>query len=124
MMFSLMLSMLGKSFSRQQFEIFLLIFFQKIEFDISCKLSSIETICVKCKILFSGKIRKNVTIFHTITKPYLYNVDPLKPHFYIVKLGFTGVYINFLIFAQNIDYGYSLQPPRRGSSNEYQQTMF
>ena len=29
-----------------------------------------------------------------------YNFDPLKPHFYIVKLGFTGVYIIFLIFAQ------------------------
>ena len=27
-------------------------------------------------------------------------VDPLKPHFYIVKLGFTGVYIIFLISAQ------------------------
>ena len=26
--------------------------------------------------------------------------DPLKPHFYVVKLGFTGVYIIFLIFAQ------------------------
>ena len=35
------------------------------------------------------------------------HVDPLKPHFYIVKLGFTGVYINFLIFAQNIDCGHS-----------------
>ena len=30
----------------------------------------------------------------------LYNVDPLKPHFYKVKLGFTGVYIIFLISAQ------------------------
>ena len=37
-----------------------------------------------------------------ITKTYLYNFDPLKPHFYIVKLGFTGVYIIFLISAQNI----------------------
>ena len=27
------------------------------------------------------------------------NEDPLTPHFYIVKLGFTGVYIIFLIFA-------------------------
>ena len=35
-----------------------------------------------------------------ITKACLYNVDPLKPHFYIVKLGFTGVYIIFLISAQ------------------------
>ena len=35
-----------------------------------------------------------------ITKTYLYNFDPRKPHFYIVKLGFTGVYIIFLISAQ------------------------
>ena len=47
-----------------------------------------------------------------ITKTCLYNFDPLKPHFYIVKLGFTGVYIIFLISAQNIDCGYSLEPPR------------
>ena len=38
-------------------------------------------------------------------KTYLYNFDPLKPHFYIVKLGFTGVYIIFLISVQNIDCG-------------------
>ena len=25
------------------------------------------------------------------------NVDPLTPHFYIVKLGFTGVYIIFAL---------------------------
>ena len=34
-----------------------------------------------------------------ITKTRLYNFDPLKPHFYIVKLGFTGVSIIFLISA-------------------------
>ena len=59
-----------------------------------------------------------------ITKTYLYNFDPLKPHFYIVKLGFTGVYISFLISAQNIDCGYSLEPPRRGGSNEYPNLCF
>ena len=59
-----------------------------------------------------------------ITKTYLYNFDPLKPHFYIVKLGFTGVYIIFLISVQNIDCGYSLEPPCRGGSNEYPQSMF
>ena len=32
---------------------------------------------------------------------YLYDFDSLKSHFYIVKLGFTGVYIIFLIAAQN-----------------------
>ena len=55
---------------------------------------------------------------HTsITKTYLYNFDPFKPHFYIVKLGFTGVYIIFLISAQNIDC-------ERGGSNEYLQSIF
>ena len=43
-----------------------------------------------------------------ITKTCLYKFDPLKPHFYIVKLGFIGVYIIF----------------RRGGSNEYPQSMF
>ena len=43
----------------------------------------------------------------------------LNPTFIYKKLGFTGVYIIFLISAQNIDCGYSLEPPRRGGSNEY-----
>ena len=30
----------------------------------------------------------------------------------------------FHIPAQNIDCGYSLEPPRRGGSNEYLQSMF
>ena len=68
--------------------------------------------------------RDNDDSSHIITKTYLYNFDPLKPHFYIVKLGFTGVNIIFHISAQNIDCGYSLEPPRRGGSNEYPQSMF
>ena len=60
----------------------------------------------------------------SITRTRLYNFDPLKPHFYIVKLGFTGVNINFLISAKNIDCGYSLEPPRRGGSNEYHNLCF
>ena len=59
-----------------------------------------------------------------ITKTCLYNFDPRKPHFYIVKLGFAGVYIIFVISAENIDSGYSLEPPHRGGSNEYPQCMF
>ena len=30
----------------------------------------------------------------------------------------------FHISAQNIDFGYSLEPPRRGGSNEYPQSTF
>ena len=35
-----------------------------------------------------------------ITKTRIYNCDPLKPHFYIVKLGLTGVCIIFLILLK------------------------
>ena len=59
-----------------------------------------------------------------ITKTCLYNFDPMKPSFYIVKLGFAGVYIIFVISAKNIDCGYSLEPPRQGGSDEYPQSMF
>ena len=30
----------------------------------------------------------------------------------------------FVIFAQNIDCGYMLEPPGQGGSNEYPQSMF
>ena len=75
---------------------------------------------MKCQILFSRKIKKNISLLSTefarsmvsvkdmlchknfflysiITKICVYNFDPLKPHFCIVKLGFTGVCIIFLI---------------------------
>ena len=41
----------------------------------------------------------------------------LKPHFYVVKLRFAGVYLFFLFLLQNIDCGYTLEPPRRGGFN-------
>ena len=65
------------------------------------------------KLVFGQKFPKYQYLLNAwillilITKTYLYNFDPLKPHFYIVKLGFTGVYIIFHISAKNIDCGYS-----------------
>ena len=61
------------------------------------------------------------TVYHSssslyITKISLYNFAPVKPHFHIVKLAFTGVYIIFLTSAQNINYGYSLEPSRTGEA--------
>ena len=63
-------------------------------------------------------------VWESIRKTCLYNFDPLKAHFYIVKLGFARVYIIFVISAKNINCGYSLEPPCRGGSNEYPQSMF
>ena len=58
-------------------------------------------------IVFTAK--EYISSIYFITKTCLYNFDPLKPHFHTVKLGFIGVYIIFLISAQNIDCGYSLE---------------
>ena len=60
----------------------------------------------------------------SITKTYLYNFDPLKPHFYVVKLGFTGVYTISLISAQKHRLWVLVRTASQGSSNEYLQSMF
>ena len=65
-----------------------------------------------------------VFVIQTIKKTCPCNVYPLEPHFYIAKLGYAGVYLFFLFLLQNIDCGYSLEPPRRGGSNVYPQSMF
>ena len=74
-----------------------------------------------------GEERANLSAFRTfvrfvlvITKTRLYNFDPLL-------YSKTGVYRGmhyFLNSAQNIDCGYSLEPPRRGGSNEYLNLCF
>ena len=53
---------LGKIFIRRQID-FLYFFFQKTGFDISCKLSPLETICMECQILFPEKNKKNIINF-------------------------------------------------------------
>ena len=76
------------------------------------------------EIWFKQEVTKVVCIVKSILKTCLCNIDPLKPHVYIVKLVFTGVYIFFLFVLKNIYCGYSLEPPRRGGSHEYLQPMF
>ena len=46
--------------------------------------------------------------FLAIRKTCPSNVYSCKPHFYIEKLGFAGVYLIFLFLIQNIHCGYSL----------------
>ena len=50
-------------------------------------------------------------------------IPPYTP-LYITKLGYAGVYLFSLFLLQNIDCGYPLEPPRRGGSNEYPQSIF
>ena len=89
-----------------------------------CNLSSVTSFICNCEMSRFLWPRCCFLSLGIITKTRQYNFDPLKPHCYIVKLGFTGVYIIFLITARNINCGYSLEPPRRGGSNEFPQSMF
>ena len=75
-------------------------------------------------IRFVYIVEQNLLPKSHITKTCPCNEYPLEPQFYIVKLGFAGVYLFFLSLLQNIDCGYSLEPPRRGGSNVYPQSMF
>ena len=52
------------------------------------------------EIILRNKNEKIAFIANTITKSRLYNFYPNKPHYYIVKLGFTGVFIIFSYFAK------------------------
>ena len=66
-----------------------------------------------CKyyVAFIFSLRKHA--YSTI----LENLSPKNKNFQIKKSDI------FHISAQNIDCGYSLEPPRRGGSNEYSQSM-
>ena len=56
--------------------------------------------------------RKHAYIF--FTPLFLYN-----------KTGvYRGIHYFYLFLLKNIDCGYSLEPPHRGGSNEYPQSMF
>ena len=57
-----------------------------------------------------------------------YENTPIQIHwnFYYQKMAIFQIKNSdiFYISAQNMDCGYSLEPPRRGGSNEYPQSMF
>ena len=60
-----------------------------------------------------------MTLYQVHTRRNFINIlQPKKENFQIINSGI------FHISAQNIDCGYSLEPPRRGGSNEYPQSMF
>ena len=74
-------------------------------------------------LMENNKIK--MKLIHISSRKHAYIIlIPLKPHFYIVKLGFTGVYNIFLISAQKHRLWVSLEPPHRGGSNEYLNLCF
>ena len=65
----------------------------------------------------------NEMYMHHITKTRLFKYNE---NFTTKKWKFSDkkFWYFFHVSAQNIDCGYSLEPPRRGGSNEYPQSMF
>ena len=67
----------------------------------SSKVYSVFLVMSSCVFVKLLRRQQNLYgVFYFIMNTYLCNFDPLKIHFYIVKLGFTGVYIIFLISAK------------------------
>ena len=52
-----------------------------------------------CDFVVPHGVNLPIKWWNIITKTCLYNFDPLKPHFYIVKHGFTGVCTIFSYFC-------------------------
>ena len=64
---------------------------------------------------------------------FFLNIYTLRKHAHMIYSNFfrskidnfqRNIFDIFLIFAQNIDCGYTFEPPRQGGSNEYPQSMF
>ena len=51
-------------------------------------------------------------------------LNPLYPTFIKKNWGLQGYTLFFLFLLKNIDCAYSLEPPQRGGSNVYPQSMF
>ena len=88
------------------------------------QLCSAQLICICVLYMYMRKSSFLVLwLIHLIMKTCTCNEYPLKPHFYIEKLGFACLHLFFLFLLQNIDCGYSLEPLRRGGSNVYPQSV-
>ena len=117
--------------NKKNIKIFLLKIFNFYNFDKICL--SHGHVFVMCTSGIHVISLAQVVVYDTMTSGKHVRViyTPLKPPFYIAKLGCAGVYLFFLFLLQNIDCGYSLEPPlysleppHRGGSNVYQQSMF
>ena len=69
------------------FKVFL-IFSQETGFDISCTLSQLETVCMKCQILLAGKTKK--------VSSYILSADIVQRVVKVRGFQFTSALSNFL----------------------------
>ena len=71
-------------------------------------------------VIFDNNIQKiKISASINIRKTCPCNVYPIEPHFYKAKMGYAVVFLFFLFLLQNIDCGYSLEPPRREKYHKF-----
>ena len=73
--------------------------FQQLKPRPSCRTKKNRKISIGTLSHIDDVLPSHALFRHTITKTYLYNFEPFKPHFYIVKLGSSGVDIIFFYFC-------------------------
>ena len=88
------LQFMTKNFKQEKSKFLFFFNFQRIQVLTIPRHSSVAVLLSLCTYGFICGV-----CFVIITKTRLYNFDPLKLHLYIVKLGFTGIYLIFLISA-------------------------
>ena len=88
--------------------------------------------CIRIKGAVSRQFNlfKPLVVFKiTILRPFLCSITKIRLFKYIENFTtknrkFSDKKPLFFIFLLKTDYGYSLEPPRRGGSNEYPRSMF
>ena len=88
-----------------------------------------EAISLKCQNIYSILHFFVIRITNEVTLERSQSLNALRKHAYsnILKISppkTESFRIKIHISAQNIDCAHSLEPPRRGGSNEYLQSMF
>ena len=73
----------------------------------------------ECSDTGLGYLESSFSHYANMSVPYIAIFHGCKNDNFQMK-----IFDIFLIFALNIDCGYTLEPPQRGGSNEYPQSMF
>ena len=80
---------------------------------------SLQVISSASEVIAVGAVAIVIVLYNTLRKHSYRKFHLQKTENFQIKKKYF-----FYISAQNIDCGYPLEPPRRGGSNEYPQSMF
>ena len=68
--------------------------------------------------------RQSIVSIQALDNSCYYGHKTSRKYAYIILIPLQGYTIIFLFLLKNIEWGYSLEPPRPGGSNEYHNLYF